>query len=357
MIYMCKKCGNLIFDNKIPEQKTFHEAKEISSSCSVYSCSSNEMIEFDGIENVPQALPMLLKIGKSKQFHQMVIDSMRSILKAKRILLKLEMCYNEDKASYILKYMKLAIEKLEAAPYISIKDFGFEKDIMYDSKGDVYCTTMFEACVNESYQSTAETWDVINTLVEKSLEYLTTITSSCIEIDNSDDVEKEYKKQKKDLLALFHLEEIKKEVEEKVEEKTEEEVESESTVEEAVEEKVEEETEPESAEESWNPFDTEESLDLFATEEIKEPEPTPKKKRASRDEIYAALDKGYTKEQIMEEFKVSTKTYNRRKEEWLTKKKNNINNVPEAKAAKVTPEMVRPKTSGYKWKKFKQEED
>ena len=126
---------------------------------------------------------------------------------------------------------------------------------------------------------------------------------------------------------------------------------------EEVEEKAEEGTEPESTEESWNPFDTEESLNLFDTEETKEPEPALKKKRASRDEIYAALDKGYTKEQIMEEFKVSTKTYNRRKEEWLTKKKNNINSVPEAKTAKVTPEIAKPKTSGYEWKKFKREED
>jgi len=59
----------------------------------------------------------------------------------------------------------------------------------------------------------------------------------------------------------------------------------------------------------------------------------------------------------MEEFKVSTKTYNRRKEEWLAKKKGNINDVPEAKTSKVIPEMVKPKTSGYEWKKFKREED
>ena len=200
MIYMCKKCGNLVFDNEIPEQKGFHEVKEVSSCCSVYSCNSNEMIEFDGIENVPQALPMLLAIGKSKQFHQMAIYAMKTILKTKCISLHVEMNYNEDKASYIYKYMKLAIEKLKAMPHISIKDFGFEKDTTYDSKGNVRCITSFDACVNESYQSTAETWAVINSLVEKSLEFLTIVILSCIEIDNSDDVEKEYEKQEKTCL-------------------------------------------------------------------------------------------------------------------------------------------------------------
>lgn len=357
MIYMCKKCGNLIFDNEIPEQKGFHEVKEVPSCCSVYSCNSNEMIEFDGIENVPQALPMLFTIGKSKQFHQMAIYAMNTILKTKCISLHVEMNYNEDKASYIYKYMKLAIEKLKAMPHISIKDFGFEKDTTYDSNGNVRCITSFDACVNESYQSTAETWAVINSLVEKSLEFLTIVILSCIEIDNSDDAEKEYEKQEKDLLILFHeetpeKEKAKEEVEEKVEEP-----EPESTVESwnpfddptpKKEEAKEEEAEPESAEEEWNPF---------IDKEVKEPEPAPKKKRASRDEIYAALDKGYTKGQIMEEFKVSTKTYNRRKEEWLAKKKDNINDVPEAKTSKVIPEMVKPKTSGYEWKKFKWEDD
>ena len=361
MIYMCTECGNLIFDNELPEQKPFHEAKVTMKKCSVYSCNSGEMVYFDGIENVPGVMSMILAIGKSRQFSGLRIDSMPTILKTKGISLKVDMLFKTENIGLISDYMDKATARLRAAPYVTLDEFTFVKGI----NAAYECTSAgmkFQAHLNKCYQSTAETWDYINGLVEKSLEFLTMVLSSCIDIDNAEDTLNEARIQTRRLLKVFNdteeevKEELKSEPEAKPETEKEPEAKPESTVESwnpfarptpKKEETKEEETEPESVEE-WNPF---------IEKEAKEPEPTPKKKRASRDEIYAALDKGYTKEQVMEEFKVSTKTYNRRKEEWLTKKKNNINEIPEVKAAKVESEMAKPKTSGYEWKKFKREDD
>lgn len=355
MIYMCTECGNLVFDNELPEQKPFHEAKVTMKRCSVYSCNSGEMVYFDGIENVPGVMSMMLAIGKSSQFSGLRIDSMPTILKTKGISLKVDMLFKTENIGLISDYMDKATTRLRAAPYVTLDEFTFVKGINAAYK----CTSAgmkFQAHLNKCYQSTAETWDYINALVEKSLEFLTMVLSSCIDIDNAEDTLNEARIQTRRLLKVFNAteEETKEEPKSKPEAKSKTEKEP--------------EVEPEPTEESWNPFidekakeeetePTEEEWNPFIEKEVKEPEPTPKKKRASRDEIYAALDKGYTKEQVMEEFKVSTKTYNRRKEEWLTKKKNNINGIPEVRAAKVEPEMVKPKTSGYEWKKFKREED
>ena len=340
MIQVCSKCGNLTFMNDnfgLPLSPSTTQERFVAfktqRKCDVYTCNGN-LIPLNGVESTIRGLEFIMALRQFSQFISLEINSAEEIIKRRGLSFSIRAVYNNSAEASItnfinkfldkdLQYFKKGVVDINIISPAKYDDCPDKFELVFDFKGyspitNIPSAEMYtEICniVNSSYEFSIDLFNLLNAIEEDG--------------DTSEVIAEEQK---------FLDKVIRKETNEKTEEKKE----APDTTQEEEKETQEEATEK-TAEE---PKDSDE-------EDIE----TPKKRKpmtmVPKEKFYEAFDKGYTEEQILEEFGVSKQTYTRRKNEWLAKHSENINSAQE-EPKKEKPEAS---ASGYQWKKFKPEED